>query len=181
LDVIEQNVYDFIHEADEGDPLRSSLARQVRGLYVQAALQISINELFGIPDTPFFSIKAKIGGGVFGFDRPVYNGLPQGNLSLGAILHGELDGRILYIFTGHAGLLLVPSVNIPPGAPSPSSMTSALANPANVPGSPPLWLLDGKLDFAVKVCVPILGCADASKTLKIRGSYDGDDFKFGLR
>jgi hypothetical protein len=97
LGIMRPEVHDLIGNLDQ----------RVRGFYVEASAWVSLNEMFGIPDSCFFRAHAKFGGGLFGFNHP-NNG---GGTSAGVIVDLGVKAEILCLVTASAELIFVPQVS----------------------------------------------------------------------
>jgi hypothetical protein len=164
LQLLPEQTYKYIHA---GAPLD----RQVRGFYAHASLWFSINELFGIPDSCFFSAQAKLGQGFFGFTRPAWNVLPQGSTNIGAVLEAGVRARILCVADASGELLLVPQAIFP--APPSAGLISESAHSSNE------YRVDGRLVLKGKVgYCPF--CVEKSKTFEGQASYKDGEFTYHI-
>lgn len=152
----------------------------ITGFYVYAEAWIPLNEIFGIPTTCLFSVRAGVGAGpfVFAIDTPG----PQSQLMVGSKQFLGFDVDLLCIASATAEVKLTGAITIPFNDPVDSDLAVLEDKPAgeNYGGSAEglaLRLL-GEASFTVEIC--LLVCFEFTKDFDFYAQVGGNDTSFGF-
>jgi hypothetical protein len=159
-----------------GDALTKSKvggAGPITGVYFYGEAWIPVNEVFGIPSTCLFTVRAGAGAGFFAFVSDPADG---GRAFIGCKQMFGVEGRLLCIFgiSGKMSILgAVATGGAPPtGAPASDGLYKQADNPVPAPGT--AFILRGDGEFAAELGICPF-CVELSKSISLTWTIGGPD------
>ncbi len=153
---------------------------RITGFYVYAEAWIPLNEIFGIPTTCLFSVRAGVGAGPFVFAVDVPG--PQSQLMVGSKQFLGFDVDLLCIASATAEVRLTGAVTIPFNDPvnsSPDVLENKPAGESYGTSAEGLALrLLGEASFTIEIC--LLVCVEFTKDFDFYAQVGGNNTSFGF-
>lgn len=149
----------------------------VTGVYFYGEAWIPINEVYGIPSTCLFTVKAGVGAGFFAF---ISDG---GAAFIGCKQLFGVEGTLLCVFSIRGEMTIIGAVTTGAAPATGASANNGLYDRANDPDTPPSgsFILYGQGKFSAKmgicpVCLKVSKSVDLTWT--IGGEHAGLDIEF---